>query len=130
MKITKWIFWISTIILVLFEVVMPILTINSKMAIDGIRHLGYPDYFRIMLVVFKVLGGLAIILPKTGWRLKEWAYAGFAINFISASVSHICVDGVSFQAIFPLIIFGILVASYLTYHKLNRVQTKNDSSFA
>ncbi len=119
MKTTKIIYWTTTMLIFLFEGVMPALTSNTQLAIDGVRHLGYPDYFRIMLTVFKVTGALALILPFITGRFKEWAYAGFGITFISACVSHWAVDGFNFQTIFPLILFLVLVISYSCYHKLN-----------
>ena len=76
------------------EGVFPAFTGNTKLAKEGIRHLGYPDYFRIELVIFKVIGALVLILPMAPARLKEWAYAGFGITMISAFISHWTVDGV------------------------------------
>jgi DoxX-like family len=56
-------------------------------------HLGFPDYFRIELGWAKVLGVLVLLAPVPG-RLKEWAYAGFAITLGSAIVAHVAVgDG-------------------------------------
>jgi len=52
-------------------------------------------------------------------RFKEWAYAGFAVTYISATVCSITVDGFNGLAFLPIITFGILIISYLTYHKLN-----------
>jgi hypothetical protein len=118
MKTQKLLFWIPTVIIVLFEGVLPLFTFNSEMAKEGLRHLGYPPYFSAMLVAFKVLGVIALAVPKTPARIKEWAYAGFGFDFIAACVSHAAVDGFGFQAIFPLIFFGLLVISYLNYHKL------------
>ncbi len=118
MKKTKIIYWVATIIIFLFEGVMSALTFNTSLAVEGIRHLGYPDYFRVMLTVFKVVGALVLIIPAVPARFKEWAYAGFGIVFICATVSHWSVDGLNFQAVFPLIIFGILAVSYIYYHKL------------
>ena len=118
MKKIKIIYWIATTIIFLFEGVMPALTSNTQLAIDGIRHLGYPDYFRVMLTVFKVIGTIVLILPMIGRRYKEWAYAGLGITFISAFISHTAIDGFSFQSFFPLIIFAILVSSYICYDKL------------
>jgi uncharacterized membrane protein YphA (DoxX/SURF4 family) len=118
MKKTKIIYWISTGIIFLFEGVMPALTGNSEMAKQGISHLGYPDYFRVLLTIFKVLGALLLILPFIKGRIKEWAYAGFTFSFISAAVSHTMVDGFSVQSVFPLFILGILAVSYFCYHKL------------
>jgi hypothetical protein len=120
MKQTKIIFWTSTIIIFLFESVMPALTFNTELAKSGISHLGYPAYFGSLLVIFKVLGGLALVVPPVPARIKEWAYAGFAFDFIFASVSHACVDGVDFQTFFPLIIFAILIVSYISWHQLQR----------
>lgn len=119
MKATKIIFWVTTIIIFLFEGVMPALFSQSEMAKEGIRHLGYPDYFGAALVVFKVLGVLVLIIPKAPARLKEWAYAGFTFDFIFASISHGAVDGMgNAETYFPLIILAILLASYFSYHKL------------
>lgn len=118
-KQTKIIYWTTTVILFLFEGVMPALTSNTELAVAGIRHLGYPDYFRVMLTIFKVLGAIALILPMVGSRIKEWAYAGFAITLISAFVSHWAVDGFSVQTLFPIFMLLILLTSYLFYHRLH-----------
>jgi hypothetical protein len=93
MKKNKIIFWIATGLIFLFEGVMPALTGHSEMAKQGIMHLGYPEYFVTMLVIFKVLGSLALIIPQVPARLKEWAYAGLMFNMISASISNGVVDG-------------------------------------
>jgi hypothetical protein len=122
MKATKIIFWISTTLIFLFEGVMPALTSHTELAVEGIRHLQYPDYFRIMLTVFKVSGALALILPFVGPRVKEWAYAGFTFTFISAAVSHWAIDGFDGQTIFPIVVMGILAASYFTYHKIQNAK--------
>ncbi len=119
MKTNKIIFWTATSIIFLMEGVMPALSSQTELAKEGIRHLGYPEYFGNALVVFKVLGSLVLIIPQIPKRIKEWAYAGFAFDFIFASISHGAVDGLDFQTFFPLIIFGILIVSYVYYHKLN-----------
>jgi ammonia channel protein AmtB len=119
MKKDKIIFWTTTTLIFLFEGVMPALTGYTEMAKEGIRHLGYPEYFGSMLVVFKVLGTLALMIPQIPARIKEWAYAGFAIDFIAACVSLIAVDGISRLAFFPLIVFAVLIISYIYYHKIN-----------
>ena len=121
MKTTKILFWTATTIIALFEGVMPALTSQTELAKEGIRHLGYPEYFGNALVIFKILGVIALVVPKVPKRLKEWAYAGFVFNFLFASISHFAVDGVTFQSFFPLIILGILMVSYVNYHKLNAV---------
>lgn len=122
MKKNKIIFWIATIIIALFEGVMPALTSQTELAKEGIRHLGYPEYFGNALVVFKVLGVLVLVIPTIPARVKEWAYAGFAFDFIFATISHGAVDGVNVQTFFPLVVLGILTVSYVFYHKVNAVK--------
>lgn len=120
MKKAKIIFWTTTIIIFLFEGVMPALTSQSEMAKEGIRHLGYPEYFGNALVIFKILGVLALVIPQVPKNVKEWAYAGFGFDFIFASISHFAVDGTNFQSFFPLIFLVILAISYIYYHKIER----------
>ena len=117
MKPTNVIYWTTTALIFLFEGVLTALTSNTQLAIDGIHHLGYPDYFRVLLAVFKVTGALVLIIPAFQQRYKEWAYAGFGIVFISATVSHWSVDGFDAQTALPIVVFGLLIASYVTYHK-------------
>ena len=99
---------------------MPALTSNTELAKQGISHLGYPGYFRVMLTFFKIAGAIVLILPVIKGRYKERAYAGFGINFICAAVSHWAVDGFGVQTIFPLVAFVILAISYVFYHKMNQ----------
>jgi hypothetical protein len=55
-----------------------------------ISKLGYPTYFLTIIGVAKLLGVAAITVPGLP-RLKEWAYAGFAIDLIGATWSHLAV---------------------------------------
>jgi hypothetical protein len=121
MKKQKILFWSSTTLIALFEGLMPALTSQSEMAKEGITHLGYPLYFGNALVIFKVLGVLALIIPQMPKRIKEWAYAGFAFDFIFAAISHGAVDGINGETFIPFIALTILGVSYFNYHKLNTV---------
>jgi hypothetical protein len=60
---------------------------------DMFTHLGFPGYFRVELSWAKLLGVVLLLAPAPA-RLKEWAYAGFAITLGSALVAHLSVgDG-------------------------------------
>ena len=120
MKTTKIIYWVSTIIIFLMEGLIPALTSQTKLAKEGINHLGYPEYFAQTLVIFKVLGALALIIPQIPKRVKEWAYAGFTFEFIFAAISHGAVDGIHFQTFLPVIFLGILAVSYRAFDKPGR----------
>lgn len=71
------------------------MTSQTELAKEGTRRLGYPEYFGTALVVFKILGVLAMVIPQIPKRIKEWAYAGFAVDFIFATISHGAVDGLN-----------------------------------
>jgi len=117
MKKNKIIFWIATSIIFIFEGVLPAFTSQTELAKEGIRHLGYPEYFGVLLAVFKVSGALVLIIPGIPRRMKEWAYAGFTFNFISAMVSNWVVDGFGIGAVLPVIFLLILAVSYTNYYK-------------
>lgn len=121
MKKEKIIFWVTTILIFLFEGVMPALTFQTDMAKEGIRHLGYPDYFGPSLAVFKVFGSMAILIPKVPRWMKEWAYAGLAYDFIFAMISHISVDGWIPMSFSPMITLIVLLISYYYFRKFQSV---------
>ena len=108
-------------LLFLTQGLMPVLTTNADGTKEAMSHLGYPIYFVLMLAVFKLLGGLALIIPQIPSRLKEWAYAGFAIDFIAAFVSIATIGGLGGTALFPLAALAILLTSYGSYHKINKL---------
>jgi DoxX-like family len=57
---------------------------------EAFTHLGFPSYFRVELSWLKLAGILVLLLPAPD-RLKEWAYAGFAITLVSALIAHFSV---------------------------------------
>jgi hypothetical protein len=76
--------------------------------------LGYPLYFFAILGFWKVLGAIAILVPRFP-RLKEWAYAGIFFDLTGAAASCAAVGGYgayAFHVIAPLIITGFTVASW------------------
>ena len=115
MKKNKKIFWIATVIIVLWEGVMPLgsLLFSPEYATVGTRPLGYPDYFAYALIICKVLGVVAISVPAVPAKLKEWAYAGLTYNLIFAFISHACVDQNIGFMLMPLVFLGILAVSYI-----------------
>jgi len=124
MKSVKITYWVTTLIIFLLDSVLPAFTSNSQAAVEGIRHLGYPDYFRVQLTVFKVIGGILLIVPAIPARFKEWAYVGFGISFISAAVANAAVTGLNGFVFIPLFALAILIVSYICYHKLLDQKTR------
>lgn len=83
-------------------------------------HLGFPDYFRMELGVAKILGITALLLPMVPQKVKEFAYAGFIITFISAFIAHISSGDALSMAIMPLVMMAILIVSYFYNLKINK----------
>jgi hypothetical protein len=76
--------------------------------------LGYPTYFFAILGFWKVLGAIAILVPRFP-RLKEWAYAGIFFDLTGAAASCAAVGGYgvyAFHILAPLILAGLTVASW------------------
>ena len=80
-------------------------------------HLQLPNYFRVELGIFKVLGALVLLLPMVPSRIKEFAYFGFALTFVSAFVAHTAIGDPMSVAIVPLVMLAILSVSYVYFHK-------------
>ena len=115
MKAKPILYWVTTIL-----VALPIgsggvaQVAHSQQNVDGFVHvLGYPLYFVTILGVWKVLGAIAILVPRFP-RLKEWAYAGIFFDLTGAAATWAAVGGPgeAFHIVAPLIIAGLTVASW------------------
>lgn len=84
----------------------------------GFTHLGYPSYFRVELAIAKIAGALVLILPMIKGRLKEWAYFGFFITFLSAALSHYASGDAAAKWMSALVFAVILLVSYFAYNKV------------
>lgn len=85
---------------------------HRRETVEGMLHLGYPLYFVTILGFWKVLGGIALLLPGFP-RVREWAYAGIFFNFSGAVISHIaCGDDVT-RFLAPLLFAMVTVASWV-----------------
>lgn len=115
MKRNKIIYWSSTIIITLI-----MLFSIYKMFSPDYELLGFPDYFRTELVFAKIIGLIVLLIPQIPVRIKEWAYVGFGIVLISASIAHFNIgDGaVSLE---PMVFLMILAVSNFYMHKLHQV---------
>jgi uncharacterized membrane protein YphA (DoxX/SURF4 family) len=78
---------------------------------EAMNLLGYPAYFVLILGVWKVLGGIAVLAPGLP-RLKEWAYAGMFFDLSGASASHAAIREPVGPIVTPLIILAIVMASW------------------
>jgi hypothetical protein len=111
-KRNKIIYWIATLWLALGMTSTGIVQlIQMKEETVMMQHLGYPLYFLTLLGVWKILGVIAVLIPKFG-LLKEWAYAGFFFAMSGAVFSHLA-SGDSAKELFgPLLLIVLTVVSW------------------
>jgi hypothetical protein len=83
-------FWIVTVLFCLQMGFTAYAQLTLPQVAEAFRHLGFPDYFRVQLSWAKVIGIILLLAPVPS-RLKEWAYAGFAIDLVSAVIAHLAV---------------------------------------
>ena len=116
-KRNKVIYWIATVWLALGMVSTGAVQLfqakEGQGGADMVTHLGYPAYLLTILGIWKLLGVVAVLIPKSP-LLKEWAYAGFFFVMSGAIFSHIAV-GDPMKEIFPslLLLILTLVSWYL-----------------
>lgn len=124
-KATKIGWWVTTALVVLPNLGAAMGYLSGKMD-EAFIHLGYPLFVTSLLGIWKILGGVALLNPKTGvWseRIREWAYAGYFFVLSGAFVSHLGAgDGIG-EAAPPLVILTLLVGSYLLRLRNSQAET-------
>lgn len=109
-KRNKIIYWIATLWLALGMLSTGAVQLLKAKAgaggVDSVTHLGYPTYFLTILGIWKILGVVAMLIPKFP-LLKEWAYAGFFFAMSGAIFSHL-VSGSAVVEILPSVLLLVL----------------------
>jgi|SRR6185369_11836425 len=118
-KATTIAYWIVTALFCLQMGFTAYAQLRLPQVAEAFTHLGFPGYFRVELSLTKFLGILLLLAPVPA-RLKEWAYAGFAITLASALIAHFAVgDGPDAWgwAAATSVLWGL---SYFFWRRLNR----------
>lgn len=111
-KRDKIIYWIATLWLALGMTstgIVQLIGIDEE--VDMITGLGYPAYIVFILGVWKILGVVAILVPKFP-LLKEWAYAGFFFNISGAIISHLVSGSAPVDFFGPALLLVLIVTSW------------------
>lgn len=118
-KRDKIIYWVATIWLSLGMVSTGIVQLlRMKEEVDMFAHLGYPVYFLTIIGGWKILGVIALLVPKFP-LLKEWAYAGFFFSMSGAIFSHIALNDPIIDMFGPLLLLVLTVVSWY-FRPVNR----------
>lgn len=111
-KRNKIIYWVATLWLSLGMTATGIVqVIKMKEEVDMMRHLGYPIYFLTLLGIWKILGVIAVLIPKFT-LLKEWAYAGFFFAMSGAVFSHLAWGDEIITLFGPVLLLVLTIASW------------------
>jgi hypothetical protein len=107
------VYWVTTVLLVAESVLGGVWDILRVPHVrDVIERLGYPEYFLVILGVWKLLGAVALIVPRFP-RLKEWAYAGVVFDFTGAIASHLASGFIEAGAmVYLIVMMGVTAASW------------------
>jgi hypothetical protein len=96
--------------------------VKEKTGQEVMNHLGYPIYIMVITGAFKILGAIAILQNKYK-TIKEWAFAGFAINFIGAFASRAFMGDAIGLLIPPLVVLAVMFVVYYFWKKFETVKT-------
>jgi len=111
-KRNKIIYWIATAWLALGMLSTGIVQlIKMKEEVDMMTRLGYPIYFLTIIAVWKMLGVIAILIPKFP-VLKEWAYAGFFFVMSGAVFSHLAIGDEAKEYFGPILLLILTLVSW------------------
>lgn len=125
-KRNKIIYWVATIFL---SIGMLAGGIQQMLQIGGyneiVTRLGYPLYMLSILGVWKILGVIAILVPKFP-IVKEWAYAGFFFVMTGAAISHLAMKEPFVEVVPSLILLTAIIASWY-FRSVNRKVILNNT---
>lgn len=116
-------YWVTTVLVAAMSLFAGYAYLSGgSQAVEGFKHVGYPQQLRILLGIAKPLGAIVLLIP--GFiKLKEWAYAGFTFAWVCACVAHnLAHDGA--EAFMPLILLVLLFISYFTRPASRQLQAK------
>jgi hypothetical protein len=116
-KTLRKLYWIATIVFALWLLGDGLAgVLQNQVGKESLMQLGYPMYVLIITGVAKVLGAIAIL--QTRYRtIKEWAFAGYAIDCLGAAASWIFVGGHTANVVMAFVFLGIMFIPYYLWKK-------------
>ncbi|WP_298313697.1 DoxX family protein [uncultured Aquimarina sp.] len=114
----KAIYWSTTILLSAFLLWSAYTYMFHKPTIQGVKILGFPDHFRIQIAVLKIIALVVIIIPQFPIQVKEWAYVGVILFFITAIVAHTAHKDPFIITLVNLFLIVVTIISNLYLHRI------------
>jgi len=127
-KRNKIIYWVSTLWLALGMTSTGIVQfLKMKEEVDLFNRLGYPIYFLTILSIWKILGVVAVLIPRFP-LLKEWAYAGFFFAMSGAVFSHLASGSGTLDYFGPVLLIVLTVTSWYFRPEDRKVVSPNQET--
>ncbi|WP_430405420.1 DoxX family protein [Fluviicola sp.] len=117
MKKNNIIYWTTTSLFSVMMLLSASMYFTSPEVQAGFIKMGFHDAFRIELGLAKIIGALVLMIPFFKGSIKEWAYAGFGITLISASILHASIGDPVSKIVAPIIFLGVLAISHIFWKK-------------
>ncbi|MEB2775833.1 DoxX family protein [Algoriphagus sp. D3-2-R+10] len=114
----KIIYWVATGLVSLMMLFSAYAYFTDPNVSAGFTAMGFKDFFRIELGVAKILGAFVLLIPAAPQLIKEWAYAGFGITFISAFIAHAANADPASSMVMPLVALAMLATSRVFLSKI------------
>ncbi len=111
-------YWSTTSVISVFLLLSSYSYLFIKPTIEGIKSLGFPDFFILQLAILKLVAAVILLVPFASLQIKEWAYAGVAFFLITAFVAHLKHKDSIAIMILLIILFGVLIVSNI---EMNRI---------
>jgi len=114
----KTVYWLSTILTTLYLAWSSYGYLFSKVMIEGIQKLGFPDFFRIQLAVLKIIAIVILLIPQIPLQIKDWAYVGVGLFYLTAIIAHFTHKDPIVINLINILLLAILVVSNVYLKKL------------
>lgn len=115
----KIIYWTATSLVSLMMLFSAYAYFTDPNVSAGFSAMGFKDFFRIELGIAKIIGAFVLLLPVSPKLVREWAYAGFGITFISAFIAHSANGDPASTLVMPIVALALLAVSRVFLSKIN-----------
>lgn len=128
MKTQKIAYWAATSLVALAFGAGAAADLSGAPAVlESMAKLGYPAYVATLLGTWKLLGAVAVLVPRYP-RLKEWAYAGMFFDLTGAAVSHAASGDAAGKVVTPLVLLALVVASWTLRPESRTLSARSEAS--
>lgn len=124
MKKDKIVYWICIGLVSVGSFFAAVNYLSNDEIKQAFVHLGFPDYFRVELAIAKMLGVIVLLIPTLNSTIRQFAFFGFSLSYISAFIAHLSIGDPIQDTVAPLFFLSLLVVAYIYNSKLGYTEAK------